>query len=114
MRGFLLGVAILLVTSPTWAAGKAAGLYAACTSEPGTKEDAICAAYFNGYANGVLGDQIAKDDGSPICIPDNTSTDHFRALFVTFVRTHPEALGIDTGGLIAQLMTGAYPCRKSN
>jgi hypothetical protein len=114
MRRYFLGFAMLFLASPTWGAGKAAGLYTACTSTAGTKEDAICTAYINGFANGVLGDQVAKEGGNPICVPDNTSTDQIRALFTAFVRTHPKALEFDTGGVLAELMAEAYPCRKSN
>jgi hypothetical protein len=113
MRTIFFGIA-LLIASPAWGAGKAAGLYAACISAPGTKGDAICGAYINGFANGILSDQVAKERGTPICIPDNMSTDQIRALFTTFLRTHPEALAIDTGGLIGELLSEAYPCPKSN
>jgi hypothetical protein len=113
MRKVLFGLA-LLVASPAWGAGKAGSLYAACISAPGTKEDAMCAAYINGFANGVLSDQVAKERGTPICMPENMSTGQIRALFVAFLRTHPKALEIDTGGLIGELIAEAYPCQKSN
>jgi hypothetical protein len=107
----LLLAGILTTTSHAWGAS-AGDLWAACNSPPGSPGDTMCSSYINGYANGVLGDQVAKEHGKPICIPDHTNTLQIRLMVRSFLDLHPEVRTGDLGGVVASAMAAAYPCPK--
>ena len=112
MRKMLLGT-MLLMNSPAWAAS-AGDLLAACNGAPGTEATRLCAAYINGFVNGVLGDQVAREQGTPICIPDHTTTLQVRDVVKEFLGKLPLAvLEVDEGGIVAGVLAKAYPCPKN-
>jgi hypothetical protein len=113
MRKALLAI-LLLISSPAWGGGSGGDLYAACTSASGTRGDVICSSYINGFANGVLMDQIAREKGTPICIPDGVTTIQVREAVKNYLAKHPVVLGIDSGSLVGVALMEAYPCPKSN
>jgi hypothetical protein len=76
MEKFALAI-LLFVSSTAWADINGGDLSAACFSEDGTLGDKICNAYVNGFVNGILNDQVAREQGKPICI-DDTSTSQVR------------------------------------
>jgi hypothetical protein len=111
MRMIALAAA-LAGASPAWGEVRGGDLLAACNSPPGSQGDVLCGAYINGYSNGVLGDQVAKEHGEPICITDHTNTLEIRLMVRSFLELHPELLTVDLGGVVARAMASAYPCPK--
>ena len=85
----------------------------ACTSQPQSQGDAICNAYLNGFVNGILVDQIAREGGQPICI-DNTNTRAVREAITTFLKAQPDVLSVDAGSLLGAAFQRLYPCRNRN
>jgi len=104
----------LLVTSPVWGAASGGDLYASCNSAPGTAGDQNCSSYINGFVNGVLLDQIGREQGYPICIPNGTNTAQVRDVVKKFLEAHPAVLNVESGPLVARAITDAFPCPKSN
>lgn len=109
-----LVAALMLMASPAWAGGTGADFYAACKSAPGTLEYGICTAYLNGFVNGVLTDQIARESGSPICLPDNTTTQQVRDVVVNYIGAHAEAAAFEFNAVVGIAVRRAFPCQKSN
>ena len=105
-------ISLVLNTAPALAAGTSADLFAACNAPPGSQADALCSAYLNGYVWGVLGDEIEREEGTPICMPDNINTVQVRDVIRRFFSAHPEALSIQTGGAVAGILSNTYPCKK--
>jgi hypothetical protein len=95
-------------------AGTAGDLYASCLSALGTPGDLICGAYINGYVDGLPGDQVAKENGAPICMPKKVDTGYVRALIKTYLAAYPGAQTVDTGGAVAAILLEKFPCRKPN
>ena len=104
--------AALAVALPAWAEVRGGDLVAACNSPPGSRGDVMCSAYINGYSNGILGDQVAREHGEPICISDHTNTLQIRLIVRSFLELHPELLTADLGDVVAKAMATAYPCPK--
>jgi hypothetical protein len=115
MRTALLALlaASTFAISPTWAASSAGDLLAACTSAPQTRGDVLCNAYINGFMNGVLVDQVAREGGQPICV-DHTNTGAVREALTTFLKSHPIVLTVDAGSVVGFVFQTLYPCPKSN
>ena len=107
-------IAMLLVASPAWSGGTGADIYAACISAPGTSDYGICTAYLNGFVTGMLTDQIAREAGSPVCLPDNTSTQQVREVVVKYLATHPDAATFESSAVVGFAVRQAFPCKKSN
>jgi hypothetical protein len=107
-------IAMLLVASPAWSGGTGADIYAACISAPGTSDYGNCAAYLNGFVNGVLTDQIASEAGLPVCLPDNTSTQQVRDVVVNYIAAHPGAKTFEFSAVVGFEGRQAFPCKKSN
>src|SRR5271165_749382 len=112
MRSLFL-ILFVLTTSSTFAADTLRELYAACQGSPGSQYDLICGSYFNGFMDGVLGDQVSKEQGLPVCIPDGTTTAQIRGVVKGYLASHPEVLNlkIDTGGTVAAILAHQYPCQ---
>jgi hypothetical protein len=104
---------LAIISTPAWAASTAGDLLSACTSPPGTEGDVICNAYINGFVNGVLVDQVARESGQSICI-DNTNTGAVREALRHFLIGHPTILGADSGSAVGAAFQALYPCKKSN
>jgi hypothetical protein len=49
-----------------------------------------CAAYINGFMNGIFVDQIAREEGHPICV-GNTNTTAVRDALVDFLKASTAA-----------------------
>ena len=111
----ILILAMLLgMASPAFANSRGGDLYAACNSPSGTKADTICTAYLNGYMEGVDADQAARQQGTPICIPDSVSTDRMRAAVQKFAKEHPDTLNFGSAEFVAAALMEAFPCKNSN
>jgi hypothetical protein len=105
---------VIFIATPAFGDATSADLYAACVGAPGTKADVICGAYVNGFLDGVLGDQIAKEGGVPICLPSPINSGHVRELIVKSFVAYPSLLSVNSGGAVAAILQRAYPCPKSN
>jgi Ssp1 endopeptidase immunity protein Rap1a len=104
--------ASIVAALPALAQVRGGDLLAACNGPSGSLGDVMCNSYINGYSNGVLGDQVAREHDEPICIPDHTSTLQIRLMVQSFLKLHPELLTVDVGGLVARVMATAYRCPK--
>ena len=113
MRKVFFVVAILMV-SPAWGASSGGDIFASCASAPGTEGYAKCNSYINGFVGGILVDQISNEQGTPICIPDNTTTDQVREVIMRYAKTNPEALRVISNSFVGAALLAAYSCKKSN
>jgi hypothetical protein len=112
MKKTLVALGTLALTvSPAWAASTAGDLLAACVSTPGSSGDAYCTAYINGFVNGIFADQIAREEGHPVCI-DNTNTAAVRDALVDFLRTHTAATSLPAGSVLGVAVERRYPCKN--
>jgi hypothetical protein len=115
MRKVLVALvaSLAFTSSPVWAASSAGDLLAACRSAPETRGDEICNAYINGFVNGVLVDQVAREGSQPICI-DNTNTGAVRKALTEFLNANPTILRLDSGSVVGAAYQRLYPCPKPN
>jgi hypothetical protein len=106
---------LFLLTSVPASAGTAGGLLTACNSPIGSLGEQICSAYINGLGEGVLADQIAREDGTAICLPDNITTPQIRDAIKAFIDSKDvRVLQFPSGGVVAAALQATYPCPKSN
>ena len=113
MRGIVAAL-FLLTASPSWGASTG-DLMRACESASGTSGALLCSSYMNGLGAGILADQIAREDGTAICLPNGISTDEIRNTIKTYVDGKSIAiLNLPAGSVVAAAMQSAYPCPKSN
>jgi hypothetical protein len=108
-----LSMAVVLMASPALAA-LGGDIYASCAGVPGTQAYALCAAYLNGFVGGVLVDQISNEQATPICLPDNMTTDQVREVIIKYAKTNPAALGVISNSFVGAALMSAFPCKKSN
>lgn len=105
-------ILFLLMTIPA-TAGTAGDLLAACNSPNGSSGERICSAYVNGLGEGILADQIAREDGTAICLPDHITTPQLRDAIMAFVDSKDvRILQMPSGGVVTAAMQATYPCRK--
>ncbi len=114
MRVQAILISSLLFASQAWAGGSGGDLYAACTSDAGTMADESCDSYLNGFANGIIADQVALRGNSPICLPARTTAPQLRELFIDAVTLHPGVKTIEAGAVLGTVLMRAYPCKMSN
>jgi hypothetical protein len=114
MRVQAILISSLLFASQAWAGGNGGDLYAACTSDAGTMADQSCDSYLNGFANGIIADQVALRGNSPICIPAFTTTRQLRELFIDAITQHPDVKTIGAGAVLGTVLMRAYPCKMTN
>lgn len=104
---FALGSQAFAQTSDTFIDGEQ--LYKYCTSTK-LAENNTCA----GYIGGVL-DTMTTLTGSDvikklICIPVNVKLSTIRDVLVSYLKKHPEELGLNASSLILDPLVEAYPC----
>jgi hypothetical protein len=91
----------------------AAAILKSCTrSPPGSNEDQECNSYINGVIAGVLVDQVAREQGTPICLPASVSTDELRQSVSGFLEAHPQIWTLDGNSAVGAALTEIYPCPK--
>src|SRR4029077_19687208 len=56
----------------------------------GSGSDRDCDIYINGLAAGVLVDQVAREQGRPICFPPHIKPEQIREAVEKFVQAHPD------------------------
>lgn len=89
-----------------------ASIVAACESPPGTAAAGLCNAYINGVAEGILADQVAREQGQAICFPDSFPGAAVRDAILAYVNNKNAAiLMLPSGGVVAAALQAAYPCR---
>ena len=109
----MLSALAIMVPSAAAFAASAGDLLSACISDPGTRGDITCNSYINGFVNGILIDQVAREGGKPICV-DKTNTDAVRAAITAFFKNNPNILHFDGGSAMGAAFQRLYPCPKSN
>ena len=80
-------------------------------------EDRIVAShdiYINGLAAGVLVDQVAKEQGTPICFPPRIKAEQVRIAVEKFVQEHPDMLHVNGITVVGVALSKAFPCSISN
>jgi len=97
---------------------RASTLYAACThAVKGTHQDnefveQSCVAYLRGLTDGMFVMQTLINQGTRTCLPTNWSigVPEARAVFETWVRTHPNAIDDSAGLVAAMALVQAHKC----
>jgi hypothetical protein len=113
MKIFFVAAIILASTSVVFGQTSHAGdLIADCNSSKGSPKFDYCNAFINGFANGILIDQIATRGNDPICLPDYTNTDELRGVIKAYGATHSDALNALSAPFAARALMQAYPCKK--
>jgi hypothetical protein len=80
----------------------------------GSGSDRDCDIYINGLAAGVLVDQVAKEQGTPICFPPRIKAEQVRNAVEKFVQEHPDMLHVNGITIVGVALSKAFPCSKSN
>jgi Rap1a immunity proteins len=115
---FLLLVSIHVKSGESNEPNAAAVLKSCLMSLRGSADDQNCMAYINGVVAGVLIDQIAREQGSPICLPNGMPTSVAREKIEAFLRviysTHPDALLKNGNAVVSLALMDAFPCGRSN
>jgi hypothetical protein len=107
----LIGVATALAaTSAQAQSPNAAAILKSCSSN----DDQQCKSYINGVITGVLVDQVAREQSTPICFPARVTTDEVRQKVSTFLAAHPNIWTMDGNSAVGVALTEAYPCRGPN
>jgi hypothetical protein len=106
----LFSVLCLFVSAPADAESpNAAAILKACATGPGAPTES-CKAYVNGVVAGVLVDQIAREQGKPICFPAHLTTDQAIVAVATFIAQHPTLWTTDGNSTVGVALQTAYPC----
>jgi hypothetical protein len=61
---------------------------------------------------GVLVDQVAREQGNPICLPARVTTDEVRQGVSGFLEAHPEIWTLDGNSAVGAALTVIYSCPK--
>jgi hypothetical protein len=64
--------------------------------------------------DGVLLDQVHREQGTPICIPDGITTDQLRQTIVGFILAHQQLLTFPGGIVVGTALAEVFPGKKSN
>jgi hypothetical protein len=80
----------------------------------GSGSDRDCDIYINGLAAGVLVDQVAKEQGTPICFSPRIKAEQVRNAVEKFVQEHPDMLHVNGITVVGVALSKAFPCSKSN
>ena len=80
----------------------------------GSGSDRDCDIYINGLAAGVLVDQVAKEQGTPICFPPRIKAEQVRIAVEKFVQEHPDMLHVNGITVVGVALSKAFPCSISN
>jgi hypothetical protein len=80
----------------------------------GSGSDRDCDIYINGLAAGVLVDQVAKEQGTPICFPPRIKAEQVRNAVEKFMQEHPDMLHVNGITIVGVALSKAFPCSKSN
>ena len=89
-------------------------LYEDCiVASHGSGSDRDCDIYINGLAAGVLVDQVAKEQGTPICFPPSIKAEQIRKAVEKFVQAHPDLLHVNGITIVGAALSEAFPCSKS-
>jgi hypothetical protein len=59
-----------------------------------------------------LVDQVAKEQGTPICLPARVTTDEVRQSVSGFLEAHPEIWRMDGNSAVGAALAQIYPCPK--
>ena len=90
-------------------------LYEDCiVASHGSGSDRDCDIYINGVAAGVLVDQVAREQGMPICFPPRIRSEQIRKAVEKFVQAHPDLLHVNGITIVGEALSEAFPCSKSN
>lgn len=110
MRQYAI-VAILLAVTPNAQAqgANAAAILKACATTPGAPTD-LCKSYFNGVIAGVLVDQVARERGSPICLPAKVTTDQVIMAVSSFIAGHQNIWTLDGSSVVGVALQTIFPC----
>jgi hypothetical protein len=122
MRRFCtFSAAVLILTASHAPASRAQGqkpnaaeILRSCGMPPGSNDYANCSSYINGVITGVLMDQIAKEQGTPICFPDRVTTEQVRQNVSAFLKAHPNIWTADGNTAMGVALMAIYPCKNSN
>ena len=88
-------------------------LFGSCVASPSDKTaDLSCDSYINGITNGIFIDQVTREGGHPICLPDRTTTIEIRSVIEKFIRDNQNILALPAGGIVAYALESAFPCPK--
>lgn len=71
-----------------------------------------CNAYINGFMDGVMLDQIHREQGTPICIPGGTTTDQLRKIIISFILTHEKLLSFPGNSVVGEALFEVFPCKN--
>jgi hypothetical protein len=80
----------------------------------GSGSDRDCVIYINWLATGVLVDQVAREQGTPICFPPRIKAEQVREAVEKFVQVHPDMLHVYGITIVGVALSDAFPCSKSN
>ena len=80
----------------------------------GSGSDRDCDIYINGLAAGVLVDQVAREQGTPICFPPRIKAEQICKAVEKFVQAHPDMLQVNGITIVGFALSDAFPCSKSN
>jgi Ssp1 endopeptidase immunity protein Rap1a len=80
----------------------------------GSGSDRDCDIYINGLAAGVLVDQVAREQGTPICFPPRVKAEQVRNTVEKFAQAHPHMLHVNGIIVVGAALSEAFPCSKSN
>jgi hypothetical protein len=92
----------------------AAAVLKSCGMPPASNDYEKCNSYINGVITGVLYDQIAREQGTPICFPDRVTTDQVRREVSAFLKAHPNVWTADGNTAVGVALMAIYPCKGSN
>jgi hypothetical protein len=101
----------------TWAQGPAAtgtDIKEMCSSPPGSENDTLCRIFINGFVHGVIQDQLATENGTPICIPEHTTGDQVRAVLLEYIRQAPKVGPFPADSVLGMALMLGFPCKKEN
>lgn len=111
--GVLLAAFTIAGSSAEAQSPNAAAILKSCgMSPPASEEDQKCNSYINGVITGVLVDQVAREQGNPICFPARVNTDEVRKSVSSFLAAHPNIWTMDGNSAVGVALTDAYPCPK--
>jgi hypothetical protein len=57
-------------------------------------------------------DQIGREQGTPICLPDRITTDEVRNGIVAYIRAHPNFLTRDGNQVVGVALMTVFPCKQ--
>jgi hypothetical protein len=102
-----------MLVTPVNAAGSpnAAEIVRQCATLGNAPTDE-CQSYVNGLITGVMMDQIGREQGTPICLPDSVTTDEVRSQIVAYIRAHPDFLARDGNQVVGVALMTMFACKR--